>query len=78
MDEEKKNEILGEKYDTEEMEAVSGGGSLGPVKRVKTPDTHGGCNKNYYRQDCTATVEKGSHCWSNDWCIRWSETYSRV
>ena len=84
MSEEKKNEILEEKLDTEELDAVSGGG-LPTGDNCKDPSAeetkywsnrHGGCDKAFYKQKCKATVEHGSWCWSNDLCSRWSENYT--
>ena len=67
MSEEKKNEILEEKLDTEELEAVNGGGAArGP----------GSCAKDFYVEPCKATVEKESWCHRNDFCSIWSETYN--
>lgn len=66
MSEEKKSEILEEKLDTEELDAVSGG--------FKSQG-RGGCSANYYDRTCTATVEKGSWCHRNDWCEMLSEGY---
>ena len=63
MSEEKKNEILLEKLDSSELEAVSGGrghlfGAAGP----------GGCTGVWYEETCRATVERWSQCSSNDFC----------
>ena len=79
MSEEKKNEILEEKLDTEELEAVSGGRN----QSMKGPENkgvhhHGGCSSNYYKQKCAATVEHGSWCHRDDWCTYWSEEYSKI
>ena len=70
MSEEKKNEILEEKVNTEELEAVNGGWDIAEGK--------GGCKKCYYREGCTATVEEGSHCWKNDYCALIKEGYHRL
>ena len=71
MSEEKKNEILNEKLDKEEMDAVTGGGLFGARGS-------GGCAKDFFGRTCTATVEKGSWCHSNDYCEAYSETYRHV
>ena len=77
MSEEKKNEILQEKLDTEELEAVSGGKKMesGSNNGPKI-DKHGGCSSNYWKEKCSATVENGSCCWKDDHCSVFSEKYT--
>lgn len=63
----KDNKELSEK----ELNAVSGGGANGP----------GGCQNTsrfYYHRDCAATVEEGSWCWKNDYCMEFDERYHLV
>ncbi|NLC75265.1 MAG: hypothetical protein GX685_08615 [Clostridiales bacterium] len=60
-----KNEILSKEIDKDELETVSGGTAGGP----------GGCTGSYFREKCSATVEQGSWCGSNDWCTVFSEHY---
>ena len=76
MSEEKKNEILQEKLDAEELEAVSGGANFRSDNAKH--DGPGGCSSNYYKQKCSATVEEGSHCWRDDFCFHWSENYTEL
>ena len=82
MSEENKNEILKEKVDKEEMDAINGG-NRPPVTDERYSERHralkeGGCSRNYYRQNCTATVEDGSWCWTNDRCHHFSEQYDVI
>ena len=36
----------------------------------------GGKHQDWLKDGCTATVELGSWCWSDDWCYTWDSTYS--
>jgi hypothetical protein len=54
-----KTQILGQKLDDDELDAISGGGRASGV---------GGCSSDYYYENCGATVEKGSDCWGVDFC----------
>ena len=38
----------------------------------------GGCQYNFWVQECAATVEKGSWCGSNDYCAKWEVQYSTL
>ena len=71
MSEEKKNEILGEKLDAEELDAVSGGHLFGA-------GGNGNCTSSYYEGGCHATVEKGSLCRSSDFCLVNDKKYSTL
>ncbi len=35
----------------------------------------GGKHQDWLTDGCTATVELGSWCWSDDWCYTWDSTY---
>lgn len=69
--EEFKTAIKGNKELNEnELETVSGGIALG----------HGGCKnakREYYKEECSATVEEGSWCHKNDYCEFLSERYHK-
>ena len=63
MSEEKKNEILDENLDENELDAVSGGrghlfGAPGAC----------GCTGVWFAGKCKATVERWSQCRRNDFC----------
>ena len=79
MSEEKKHEILEEKLDENELDAVSGGIHHGRRVLKKTnlkPDERNYCSGVYYAEKCKATVESGSWCGSNDRCMIFSEQYT--
>ena len=86
MSEEKKNEILEEKLDAEELDAVSGGryghrcpkGTGKSTDDYQVKDQHGNCSSTYWKEKCSATVEHGSHCWSDDKCEHWSVKYTKI
>ena len=59
--------VMNRELDDAEMDAVSGGG-MGA-------DHPGGCTRSYWAQECSATVEAGSWCSSNDWCQTWDVQY---
>ena len=68
MSEEMKKDILNKELSDEELKAVNGGGAKGS----------GACNGAYYEESCDATMEKGSWCWSNDYCAAWDSTYTET
>lgn len=68
FDEFKEAYNLNRELSEEELETVSAGISKGK----------GGCQDNYYKEECTATVEEDSWCWSNDWCSKWDSDYEYV
>ena len=35
----------------------------------------GGADRDYLTDGCSASVEAGSHCWSDDSCVHWDVTY---
>ena len=82
MSEEKKNEILNEKLDTEELNAVSGGkppcddGLSDEDLKILTAERKGNCSGLFYAEKCRATVENGSWCRSNDKCIHFDVKYT--
>ena len=55
--------ILSRELDKDELEAVSGGTAGGP----------GACTGSFFEEKCAATVESGSWCASNDWCVALSD-----
>ena len=71
MSDEKKQEILDQQPDTEELNAVTGGQLIGS-------GGSGGCARDFFDRTCTATVEKGSWCRRNDYCELFSEKYEHV
>jgi len=55
-----KKEILNKKIDEDQLNKISGGGDAAG---------NGGCDGNYFLENCRATVEAGSHCGlSHDYC----------
>lgn len=66
MSDEKKQDILEQQLDADELNAVSGGKAQG----------NGNCSKRYYTKPCTATVEQGSWCRKDDFCHYKSSIYS--
>lgn len=66
-----KEDILNKKVDEKELKEVNGGVGAGA-------DGHGGCSGAYYKEICSATVEKDSWCLSDDWCFMFDCTYSRT
>ena len=85
-DEVKKACILAASLSEEEMEKVAGGkkanngnGCPHAAKKGKQGELgsaggNGNCGFDYYEGACSATVEKGSWCWSNDWC-QWVDVW---
>lgn len=61
-----KEDILNKQVDEDELKKVNGGG---------TADGPGGCAQSYYLEKCTASVEKGSDCWSTDYCSLFNRWY---
>ena len=66
-DELREAKTLDRKLDENELDVVTGGGA----------DGKGGCTNIYYQQNCAATVEEGSHCWSNDYCPVFASKYTK-
>lgn len=65
MSEKLKQYILDQRLDEEELEAINGGKLITDIK----PDKMDNCTEDYYSRACAATVERGSLCLKNDWCL---------
>lgn len=74
MSDEEKSEILEGELDMDELEAVSGGFIHRGNKKQRTPHV-GGCTKDFFSRPCSATVEEGSVCRTDDKCTFSSEFY---
>ena len=58
--------------DENELDTVSGG-----IAILGCPHM-GNCRGFFWKEPCHCTVEKGSYCASNDYCINWSNEYLDV
>lgn len=59
----KKEEILAQELDNNELDTVSGGYNVPQEKNIKV----GGCTSSHYREQCVDTVDN-YRCAFNDWC----------
>lgn len=66
--------IMNRELDDAELDAVSGGTGF----ITEGAEHRGGCQYNFWVQECAATVEKGSWCGSNDYCAKWDVQYSTL
>lgn len=80
----KKACILAASLSEEELEKVTGGNNgngcphaakKGKQGELGSAGGNGNCGFDYYEGPCSATVEKGSWCWSNDYCTWVEVTY---
>ena len=81
-DQEEVRAILGPEAAEEEIERVwqeiqhhRPAEGLEAVEDDELEAVSGGADRDYGEQGCAATVEEGSHCWSDDKCNYWAVTY---
>lgn len=78
-----KNSILGQKLDDDELDVVSGGRIKCWTNRYQgkcsenSAPGNGLCSWTFIVEKCSDTVEKGSSCWSGDYCTTFSTTYTK-
>lgn len=68
--------ILSRELDTDELGAVTGGTAFTANEPGKDYDECGGCYSTFFAEDCAATVEDGSSCWTDDRCMIWDVVYN--
>lgn len=71
--------VFSHELDESELEAVNGGYSL--LDRISGRSgaafrEFGRCSGNFFVEECCATVDGESWCWSNDWCMIWDVEYT--
>ena len=59
-----------------EIEAHRPADGLETVDDDELEAVSGGADRDWEKEGCSATVEEGSHCWSDDYCIWVDVTYS--